>query len=263
MFFYTCFSVFDKKKSSWPIQALLGKSAFHSKISVGLCAKCGFLPRNDDHRIWELAIRFTQRITFRSFRKLILGIPAGRTSDQLKAWNQAHLARSKLAAKSTRKHQSLETRIETGDFLSIFAVSTLLSTVPRGPSSWALAVLRHGHLGVDLSRAGRPTQVCPWALVWALHSSLPSCASHWRGQSLLQSLWPPQSPYDDAKWCKMMLLRSSPYPLKRPSLRPQPSQDSAKASCGVMAPDALGGEPSQLNQENQNFSRHPSDRNRF
>ena len=88
-------------------------------------------------------------------------------------------------------------------------------------------------------------------------------ASHWRGQSLLQSLWPPQSPYDDAKWCKMMLLRSSPYPLKRPSLRPQPSQDSAKASCGVMAPDALGGEPSQLNQENQIFSRHPSDRNRF
>ena len=62
MFFNTCFSVFDKKKSSWPIQALLGKSAFHSKISVGLCAKCGFLPRNDDDRIWELAIRFTQSI---------------------------------------------------------------------------------------------------------------------------------------------------------------------------------------------------------
>ena len=65
---------------------------------------------------------------------------------------------------------------------------------------------------------------------------------------------------NDAKWCfsDPLHTRWSAHHLGH-----KPSQDSAKASCGVMAPDALGGEPSQLNQENQNFSRHPSDRNRF
>ena len=237
MFFYTCFSVFDKKKSSWPIQALLGKSAFHSKISVGLCAKCGFLPRNDDDRIWELAIRFTQRITFRSFRKLILGIPAGRTSDQLKGLKPGTLGTVETCG---QKHQEAPNHWKPELKPEISYPHLLFQHCsPRCQGAHRVEHSLCSGTGLWVSTSAAPADPLRSVLEHLFEHFIRLCqAAPVTGEDNLCSslLWPPQSPYDDAKWCKMMLLRSSPYPLQRPSLRPQPSQDSAKASCGVMAP---------------------------